>query len=155
MKSRCSGPAASRRNRWWRRSSPNSASPIIPAACWSPTAATASSRSCDGWVALTFAAAPGSGARPLGPGFGPFVGGLLGNSEMAPDLPPQRPGLVRPRHGLAYGHVARHGARQVAQRLALRDAPHLRSFSGFLRPARVRARPALDIGLVDDPAQTS
>ena len=45
--------------------------------------------------------------------------------------------------------------RRVAQRKALRAAPHLRSFSGFLRPLRVRARPAVDIGLVDDPAQTS
>jgi uncharacterized protein YcsI (UPF0317 family) len=33
-RSRCSGPAASRRNRWWRRSSRNSASLTIPAACW-------------------------------------------------------------------------------------------------------------------------
>src|SRR6266480_3922206 len=159
MKSRCSGPAASRRNRSWRRLSPNSASPIIPAACWLPTAATASSPSCDGVAEAGEGTAPGthlrprSTALPLRPGFGFFVGRLLGDPELLPNLSPQRAASMRPRHGLALGFAPRHGARQLAQRLALRLLPHLHSFLGFLRPSRIGARPALDVGLVDDPAQ--
>ena len=100
-------------------------------------------------------AQPRSTARPSRPSFDLFVGGLLGNSEMIPDLPPERAGLTGPRHGLACGHAARHGACQLSQRLALRFAPRLHSFPGFLRSPRIRPRPAVDIGLVDDPAQTS
>src|SRR5262245_10580676 len=166
MKSRCSGLVASRRNRSWPPPNPNSASPITRAACWSPTAATANSRSCDGgYVSRTRCSAkprcargtifePRSKAVALRPKLGFFVRRLLGNSEPVADLPPQGAGAMGARHGLAGGHAAPDRARELPQGLALGLLPRLHSFLGLLRASGIGARPALDIGSVDDPAQT-
>ena len=58
------------------------------------------------------------------------------------------------RHGLARGHAAPDGAGELPQRLALGLPPRLHSLLCLLRASGIGARPALDIGSVDDPAQT-
>src|SRR5215831_15494606 len=58
------------------------------------------------------------------------------------------------RHGLARGHAAPDRAGELPQRLALGLPPRLHSLLGLLRASGIGARPALDIGSVDDPAQT-
>src|SRR5260221_2608730 len=105
-------------------------------------------------------AAPGrhfrtcSKAVALRPKLGFFVRRLLGNSEPVPDLSPQGASAMCVRHGLARGRAAADRARELPQRLALRLLPRLHSLLGFSRPSPIVACPALDIGSIDDSAQT-
>jgi hypothetical protein len=95
-----------------------------------------------------------SKAVPLRPKLGFFVRRLLGNSEVVADLSPQGASAMGARHGLARWHTAPDRARELPQRLALGLPPRLHSFPRFLRASGIGAGPALDIGSVDDPAQT-
>jgi hypothetical protein len=95
-----------------------------------------------------------SKAVPLRPKLGFFVRRLLGNSEAVADLSPQGASAMGARHGLARWHTAPDRARELPQRLALGLPPRLHSFPRFLRASGIGAGPALDIGSVDDPAQT-
>src|SRR5262245_36587443 len=102
--------------------------------------------------AAALAAGDGASAGPACL-LGGLVGGLLGDAEMLADLAPERAGLERAQHGGGLGRAAGDRLDHVGDHLLLLVGAHRHARMRLLRAARIGARPAVDVGLVDDPAQ--
>src|SRR5262245_57387126 len=105
-------------------------------------------------LARAAALAAGDGAS-AGPArlLGGLVGGLLGNAEMLADLAPERAGLERAQHGGGLGRAAGDRLGHVGDHLLLLLGAHRHARVRLLRAPGIGARPAVDVGLVDDAAQ--
>src|SRR5262249_18343957 len=68
-------------------------------------------------------------------------------------LAPERAGLERAQHGSGLGHAAGDRLGHVGDHLLLLVGARRHARMGLLGAARIGARPAVDVGLVDDAAQ--
>src|SRR5262245_56898095 len=98
-------------------------------------------------------AAGGAALAALARLLGGLVGGLLRNAEMLADLAPERAGLERAHHGGRLGRAAGDRPGHLGDHLLLLVGTHRHARMRLLRAARIGARPAVDVGLVDDAAQ--
>src|SRR3954471_283556 len=74
---------------------------------------------------------------------------------MLADLPPVGAGLERLLHGPLLRHARRQRLDHVRDHLGLQLGPDLGALVRLGRAPRIGARPAVDVGLVDDPAQAA